>query len=164
MSKNKRSNRPTLARKEMEKTIDIATGLNHAQLRAAKLMAGGTSGKKVAELLGVHVNTIYHWKKSNTMFQKVLENEKILQNKQKPIAVAPLDEFSLSAVDTRFAQLLVPAIESLNEVLANPQASEMARVNAAKYVCTRIYDRLVSNEKLQSQNVDALRDALKLIK
>lgn len=164
MSKDRRSNKPTLARKEMEKTIDIATGLNHAQLRAAKLIAGGTSGQKVAKLLGFHVNTIYHWKKTNAMFRQVIEHEKINLNKSKPIAVSPLDEFSLSAVDARFAQLLVPSIEALNEVLANPEASEMARVNAAKYVCTRIYERLIADQKIQSQNVDALRDALKLIK
>jgi hypothetical protein len=83
---------------------------------------------------------------------------------REPLVVAQLDVFSLHAVDKRFAQLLLPAITAINDVLSNPKASEMARVNAAKYVCTRIYERLTQEQKLQSENLDDLKEALKLIK
>jgi transposase-like protein len=152
----------TLQRKEMDNTIDLATGLTHTQLKAAQLLAQGLSYAKVAKALGVHVNTIFNWRKKLTAFRNV-QNSHTVQER-KPLILAQLDAFNLGAVDKRFAQLLLPAIEALNSVLADPKASEMARVNAAKYVCTRIYERLTQDEKLKTENLDDLKNALKLIK
>lgn len=166
MSKKKKpekTSNKTQLRKELEKTIDINTGLNHAQLKAARLLALGTTKVKTARILGYSVNTIYYWQRENFAFQRAIETEKRKLGQKIEIAVTPLDSFSLSAVDARFAQLLAPAIEAINDVLSNPEAADMARINAAKYVCTRIYERLTQDQKIQSHNVKDLKAALKLI-
>tara|TARA_Y100001937_G_C7083514_1_gene314180 strand:- start:612 stop:1097 length:486 start_codon:yes stop_codon:yes gene_type:complete len=161
MSK-KESNPKNLQRKEMDNAIDLATGLTHTQLKAAQLLAQGLSYAKVAKAMGVHTNTLFNWRKKLVAFRNVQNSHTVRE--RKPLVLAQLDAFNLGAVDKRFAQLLLPAIEALNNVLADPEASEMARVNAAKYVCTRIYERLTQEEKLRSENLDDLKDALKLIK
>ena len=162
-TKKKTTSKNSQLRKELEKTIDINTGLNHAQLKAARLLALGTTKVKTARILGYSVNTIYYWQRENIAFKRAIETEKRKLGQKVELAVTPLNEFSLSAVDARFAQLLAPAIEAINDVLSNPEASDMARINASKYVCTRIYERLTQDEKMQSHNVQDLRDALKLI-
>jgi transposase-like protein len=160
MSK-KKSNPKNIQRKEMDNAIDLATGLTHTQLKAAQLLAQGLSYPKVGKALGVHINTLYNWRKKYVAFRNVKNNHVVRE--RKPLVLAQLDAFNLGAVDKRFAQLLLPAIEALNNVLADPEASEMARVNAAKYVCTRIYERLTQDQRLRSENLDDLKDALKLI-
>jgi transposase-like protein len=160
MSKHKQPS--NLQRLDMDKTIDIETGLTHTQLKAAQLLAQGFSYKKVGQAVGIHVNTIYNWRRKLVNFRNVVSTYE--PKEREPLVVAQLDVFSLHAVDKRFAQLLLPAITAINDVLSNPKASEMARVNAAKYVCTRIYERLTQEQKLQSENLDDLKEALKLIK
>ena len=156
------ANKKTPLTKEMDNTLDFATGLTLTQLKCAQLLAEGNNYTLVAKTVGVHHNTIRGWAKHKPNFRNVMATHK--PRELKPIVVAQLDDMSVKAVDVRFVELLSPAIKTLHDIMIDKNNNPTARVTAAKFVATTIYARLTSDVFMEDEALTQLRDAMKDIK
>ena len=147
-------------RQEMDAKIDFKTGLTLTQLKAAQLCATHDD-HKVAKAIGVHYNTIKSWRKKYVAFRNVEETYKPIE--QKPIVLTSLTELNQDQLDNRFGQLIIPAIETLHNVLIDPEANATAKVNASKFIISKAYEQVNSKVAGGSQSISDLREALKLV-
>jgi len=140
---------------------DFDTGLTHNQLKAAKLLAEGLSAPKVAAAVGVHHQTIHNWKKIE-IFGRVMREYRPPQ--QHAIALLPMREHTPEALDERLAQLVCPAVEAMGHVLGSPQSSDMAKIQASKFVLSTLYQRWVHSQDVAPEQLKDLKEALRVIK
>lgn len=113
----------------VDANIGLPEGLTPQQGQAAVLLASGIAVQDVADHLGVHRTTLWHWRKLET-FQAFMN--------------AFLDEAKQNAVDGLMA-LQANAIATVSRVMT--EGSDSAALKAACYVIERVSDiRLGSTE------------------
>jgi len=94
---------------------------NEALIRAAVLAAGGCSGRSIASQLGVSEGTVCRWRATPKFRARVNQ----LQAEFQSTAIAELRKLATSAVQT------------LNDIMRDPEAPATARVAAASQVLDR---------------------------
>ena len=91
-------------------------GLSDPQQRAIAAISTGHSTTEAARQLGIHRNTIHYWRRSNQSFRDALTHalyDRALFHREHAEALAPV------------------AIDTINEILTNPQAAPSVRLRAA---------------------------------
>ena len=141
-------------------TIDFETGLSLQQIQAAKLMAQGYTQGRAAKAVGVHHNTVNNWFRKSGQFQRIVDTYKV---DDMECLTMPIEELTVDELDDRLVKLVGQSILAFEGVLKARKSSDMAKVQAGKFVFSTLYWRLTQSSQIAPKQLDDLRSALKIV-
>ena len=75
----------------------------------------------------------------------------------------PIEELTVEELDDRLVKLVGPSILAFEGVLKARKSSDMAKVQAGKFVFSTLYWRLTQSSQIAPKQLDDLRSALKIV-
>lgn len=145
--------------KKAKKVVDFETGLSMQQVQAAKLMAQGWTMARAAKAVGCHHNTVSNWYRKYPAFKIIVDTYKVVDME---CVTKPIDDLTCEELDLRLAKLVGPSIMAFEQVLKDRKSSDMAKVQAAKYVFSTLYLRLTQSRGFAPKELEDLRSTLGL--
>lgn len=114
--------------------------LNEKQIKSIELLIDGNYGiQEIADAVGVHRSTIHGWRTRNEEYQE--EYKKRLQAKTQ-------------AVSQKFNERLDVAVESLYDIITNPDVATRERKDAAIYWINRVAGTPTSRTEINDSTKD----------